>query len=289
MTFIDGRAIAKQYSFLLKDFIKTLQEKPGLAMILIGDNPASQVYVGQKEKKCKELGIYSEILNLPHSIEMQEVLNIIHVLNKRTDIHGILLQLPVPLHLDKETLLCAIDPYKDVDGLHPHNLGALFIGNPIFVPCTPQGCLQAIRSVCKDITGKTAVILGRSVLVGKSMAMLLLQADVTVQMVHSKSRDIPSLCQKADIIVSAMGQSKLINKNYVKKGQIVIDVGITKIDGKLYGDTDFEVIKDIVEYITPVPGGVGPLTVFNLMLNTVYAFTMRHKISLSESLKTLLP
>lgn len=240
-------------------------------MILVGNNPASLVYVSNKQKLCLRVGIVSNIVHLPETISTKELTEVIDALNATQNIHGILLQLPLPTHLNASVFLCRIDPKKDVDGLHPHNVGLLMSGQPGLIPCTPQGCLQMIQSVMPDIEGTNAVVLGRSVLVGKPMAMLLCHHDATVTVVHSKSCGMKKICQNADIVVSAIGVPGLLNRTYFNKDAIVIDVGITSVDGAIQGDVSDDVFGH-VRALSPVPGGVGPMTVMNLMLNTLKAY-----------------
>ena len=252
--------------------ITPLARKPGLTMILVGNNPASLIYVGNKQKLCTRVGIVSNIVHLPENSSAQELQDVIEGLNAAQNVHGILLQLPLPKHLNASDFLHHINPKKDVDGLHPYNLGLLMSGQPYMVPCTPQGCMQMIQSVMPDISGTNTVVLGRSVLVGKPMAMLLCHHNATVTMIHSKSRDIKKTCQKADIVVSAMGTPSLLDRTYFNKDAIVIDIGITSVNGSIKGDVNYEDVFGHVHALSPVPGGVGPMTVMNLMLNTLKAF-----------------
>ncbi|USO02309.1 MAG: bifunctional 5,10-methylenetetrahydrofolate dehydrogenase/5,10-methenyltetrahydrofolate cyclohydrolase [Alphaproteobacteria bacterium] len=281
---IDGKKIAQQYFQVLKENIKGT---PGLAAILVGDNPASKVYVDQKRKKAQEIGIAFQCVELPKTATEVELLKTIDNLNSNTDVHGIILQLPLPHPLRAEKFLEKIAPEKDVDGLHPYNLGSLFQPHIRFAPCTPQGCVQLIKTVIHDLTGQKALIIGRSNLVGKPLAHLLLRQNATIQIAHSKSKNLKKLCHDSDIIVAAMGVPELIDDTYVHDKHTIIDVGITKVGGRLYGDVHFDKVEPIVKHITPVPGGVGPMTVFNLMLNTVMAY-MRHKnIHLPHTLSIL--
>lgn len=269
---ISGQLLAELSIAEISETIATLTQKPGLTMIIVGNNSASLVYVGNKQKLCARVGIVSNIIHLSENATAQELTHIINGLNTAQNVHGILLQLPLPKHLNASDFLRLIDPKKDVDGLHPHNSGLLISGQPGLVPCTPQGCLQMIQSVMPDISGMNAVVLGRSVLVGKPMAMLLCQHDATVTLVHSKSRDIKQICQSADIVVSAMGTPGLLDRTYFNKDAIVIDVGITSVDGMIKGDVNYDDVFGHVCALSPVPGGVGPMTVMNLMLNTLKAF-----------------
>lgn len=269
---ISGQLRAEQSIADISETIAALPNKPGLTMIMVGDNPASAVYVGNKQKLCARVGIVSNIIHLPHNTSAKELSGVINGLNNAQNVHGILLQLPLPKHLNASDFLFLIDPKKDVDGLHPYNLGLLIAGQPGLVPCTPQGCMQLIQSVMPDITGSNAVVLGRSVLVGKPMALLLCHHDATVTLVHSKSRSMKEICQNADIVVSAMGMPGLLDRTYFNHNAIVIDVGITSVDGAIKGDVQYNDVFGHVRALSPVPGGVGPMTVMNLMLNTLKAF-----------------
>ena len=273
---IDG----KQESALLREEIKKeiliIKEKtnkvPGLSVILIGDFAPSQIYVKNKEKNSKEVGINSEIIRYPKEVTEQDVLEKIKELNNAKHISGILVQLPLPLQIDKEKIINAINPSKDVDGFHPINVGNLASGYKAVVPCTPLGCLLLIKKVEKYLSGKHAVILGRSNLNGKPMAQLLLKENCTVTIVHSKTKNLKEECQKADILVAAVGVANLVKGDWVKRDSIIIDVGINKVDDKIVGDVNFDEVKDKVKAITPVPGGVGPMTIACLLKNTVECF-----------------
>lgn len=269
---IYGKLLAERSISEISETIAPLRHKPGLTMIMVGNNPASMVYVGNKQKLCTRVGIVSNIIHLKENASAQELTSVIDALNAAQNVHGILLQLPLPKHLNASDFLCQIDPKKDVDGLHPHNLGLLMSGKTGIVPCTPQGCMQMIQSVIQDVGGLNAVVLGRSVLVGKPMAMLLCHHDATVTLVHSKSRNMKKICQDADIVVSAMGVPNLLNRTYFSKDAIVIDVGITSVDGAIKGDVNHDDVFGHVRALSPVPGGVGPMTVMNLMLNTLKAY-----------------
>lgn len=282
---IDGRALSHQYTELLREHITGT---PGLAAILVGDNPASRIYIEQKKKRAENIGIYFTCKELSKDATADELLSVIRDLNHDNNIHGIILQLPLPPHLKSGGFLEAISPQKDVDGLHPYNLGSLFQENIHFAPCTPQGCVQLMKTVYPDLSGKKVLILGRSNLVGKPLLHLLLRANATVQIAHSKSLDVKKLCHHADIIVSAMGAPHFVDDTFVKDNHLVIDVGITKVGDKIYGDVDFDKVEPIVKYITSVPGGVGPMTVFNLMLNTVIAYMRAHHQELPHVLKCML-
>ena len=282
---ISGTEIAKQIREELKQEIAELKEKhnliPGLATILVGEDPASQVYVGQKEKTSLALGIYSERDDLPADTSEQELLGLIDKLNKDPKIHGILVQLPLPKHINETNVLYAIDPKKDVDGFHPVNVGKLMIGEPDYLPCTPHGIQQLLIRSGVKIDGAEVVIVGRSNIVGKPIANILLQkkegANATVTVCHTRTRDISLHTKRADILIVAAGKPKAITADMVKEGVVVIDVGVNRIgktaEGKdiLVGDVDFDSVKEKAKAITPVPGGVGPMTITMLMVNTVRA------------------
>ena len=276
---IDG----KKESALLREEIKKeiseikkkINKSPGLSVILIGDFAPSQIYVKNKEKNSKEVGINSEIIRYPKEVKESEILEKIEELNNVDSVSGILVQLPLPVHISKEKIINAIHPSKDVDGFHPINVGNLSSGYKAIVPCTPLGCLLLIKKVENDLAGKHAVIIGRSNLNGKPMAQLLLKEDCTVSIVHSKTKDLKSECQKADILVAAVGVANLVKSDWVKKDSIIIDVGINKVADKIVGDVDFEQVKNRVKAITPVPGGVGPMTIACLLKNTLECFKAR--------------
>jgi len=254
---------------------KKINKSPGLSVILIGDFVPSQIYVKNKEKNSKEVGITSEVIKYSKEVKELEVLEKIEELNNSDSVSGILVQLPLPAHIRKEKIINAIKPSKDVDGFHPINVGNLSSGYKAIVPCTPLGCLLLIKKVEKNLTGKHAVIIGRSNLNGKPMAQLLLKEDCTVSIVHSKTKDLKSECQKADILVAAVGVANLVKGDWVKKDSIIIDVGINKVGDKIVGDVDYEQVKDKVKAITPVPGGVGPMTIACLLKNTLECFKAR--------------
>lgn len=272
---IDGKKISENLIKELKKEISQINKKgktPKLSVILIGDYPPSKIYVNNKEKKAKEVGIRSEVIKYPKDIEESKVLEKIKALNNDSNVNGILVQLPLPGHINKEKIINAIDPNKDVDGFHPINVGKLSSGDQSIVPCTPLGCLYLIKSVEKNLQGKHAVILGRSNLNGKPMAQLLLKENCTITILHSKSKNLDVECKRADILVVAVGVSQIVKGNWIKKDAVVIDVGINKENGKLIGDVDFEASKNIAKAITPVPGGVGPMTIACLLQNTVKCF-----------------
>ncbi len=277
---IKGKEIAEKMALELKEEIEKKGIKAGLAVILVGDDPASAVYVGNKEKKAIQLGIKSKIVKLPTDTTQEQLLKEIDKLNKDKEIDAMLLQLPIPKHLNEKEALLAISPDKDADGIHPVNAGRLFLGiDTPFIACTPAGIIELIKSTGTEIKGKEAVVIGRSNIVGKPVAMLLMNEHATVTICHSRTKNIGEVIKRADIIVAAIGKAKFVTKEMVKPGALVIDVGTTKIEGKLYGDVDFENVKDIASAITPVPGGVGPMTIAMLMKNCVAAAKRRMKIS----------
>ena len=276
---IDGKKEAELLRNEVKKEIDSLKLKnnkvPGLTVILIGDFAPSQIYVKNKEKKAKEVGINSEVVRYPKEVSEQEVLKKIKELNDNNAVSGILVQLPLPSQINKEKIINAINPLKDVDGFHPVNVGNLSSGYHATVPCTPLGCLFLIKKTESNLSGKHAVIIGRSNLNGKPMAQLLLKENCTVTIVHSKTKDLKIECLKADILVAAVGVPNLVKGDWVKKDAIVIDVGINKVDDKIVGDVDFDNVKDKVKAITPVPGGVGPMTIACLLKNTLECFKGR--------------
>lgn len=268
---INGLEFAKECRAKLKEKIEKMNIKPCLAVILVGDNPASQIYVANKEKAATEVGIISKVFRLEQSTTEQDLLNLIKKLNQDTGVHGILVQLPLPNGIDEKKVTLSILPEKDVDGFHPMNLGKLVAGIKGLVACTPKGCLKLIKSVSADLSGLNAVVIGRSTIVGKPMAQLLLQENCTVTMTHSKTKNLPEICKQADIIVAAVGKPKFVQGSWIKSSAIVIDVGINRLDtGKLCGDVDFDNVSCAA--ITPVPKGVGPMTIAMLLENTLEAF-----------------
>ncbi|MBI5061113.1 MAG: bifunctional methylenetetrahydrofolate dehydrogenase/methenyltetrahydrofolate cyclohydrolase FolD [Candidatus Aenigmarchaeota archaeon] len=277
---LDGKKLAGEIKLKIKEEIHHLEKTPGLALILVGDDEASKIYISGKERTCKELGVYLEKYELPSEIREAELTMLIEKLNKSEKIHGILVQLPLPHHINKRVIE-AIDPRKDVDGLHPRNIGRFMNGDETLVPCTPKGIMKLLDANNVLIKGKDAVVIGRSVMVGKPTAMLLLNRDSTVTICHSQTKDLQEKTKKADILVSATGEPMLIKGDMVKKGAVVVDVGISKIDGKLQGDVDFENVSNIASYITPVPGGVGPMTVAMLFENLLVCYRL---IENSESI-----
>ena len=271
MTLIDGKAISQQIKDEVKDKVTKLKaqgKEPALAVILVGNDPASTVYVGNKKKACEYTGIRSESFELPEKTTQQELLQLIDELNGREDIHGILVQLPLPSQIEEKAVIDAISPDKDVDGFHPVSVGRLSIGEKGFLPCTPAGVIELLKRSNVQIAGKHCVVIGRSNIVGKPMALLMLRENATVTICHSKTENLKEICKSADILIAAVGRPKMIDRSYVKEGAVVIDVGIHRLEGKkLCGDVDFEDVKDVVSAITPVPGGVGPMTIAMLMKN----------------------
>lgn len=272
---IDGKALAARLQHDLTIKASDLKSKLGrevcLAVILVGNDPASHIYVSRKAKKAAEIGIRSIKHILPEATSQEELNTLINQLNQDESVDGILLQLPLPDHINRLESISKIDPRKDVDGLHPTNQGLLFQGLPTLAPCTPQGCIQLIKSCCNDLTGKHVVVVGTSVLVGRPLLPLLIAEGATVTLANSKTRNLEKLTSQADILISATGRANLINADHVKNSAIVIDVGITRHNGKLTGDVDFDAVKSKASFITPVPGGVGPMTIINLMANVIRA------------------
>ncbi len=271
---IDGKAIAAALRAELKEEVAALTaagNTPALAVILVGNDPASRVYVSNKEKACAEVGIRSEEFTLPEDTTEAQLLELVHTLNERDDIHGILCQLPLPSHLDDKTVIAAIDPRKDVDAFHTANVGHIMIGDYTFLPCTPAGVMELLHRSNIDVAGKHCVVIGRSNIVGKPMAMLLLHENATVTICHSRTQNLKEICRSADILVAAVGRAKFVTPDMVKEGAAVIDVGINRDEnGKLCGDVDPSV-DAVAGWLTPVPGGVGPMTIALLLKNTVTA------------------
>lgn len=269
---INGKEISAAIREEIKAEVQGMSIRPGLAVVLVGDDPASAVYVRNKSKACAEVGIYSEVYRLPAETGREQLLGLIGQLNQSPLIHGILVQLPLPKHLDPEEVIMAIDPAKDVDAFHPVNVGKIMIGNYDFLPCTPAGVMELLHRSGIGVSGKECVVIGRSNIVGKPQAMLLLHENATVTVCHSKTRDLPTVCRRADILVSAVGKPKFVTADMVKDGAVIIDVGMNRDEnGKLCGDMDFEPVSEKASYITPVPGGVGPMTITMLLKNTVTA------------------
>ncbi|HGC7556172.1 TPA: bifunctional methylenetetrahydrofolate dehydrogenase/methenyltetrahydrofolate cyclohydrolase [Streptococcus agalactiae] len=273
---IDGKALSQKMQAELGRKVERLKEQhgiiPGLAVILVGDNPASQVYVRNKERSALEAGFKSETLRLSESISQEELIDIIHQYNEDKSIHGILVQLPLPQHINDKKIILAIAPKKDVDGFHPMNTGHLWSGRPMMVPCTPAGIMEMFREYHVDLEGKHAVIIGRSNIVGKPMAQLLLDKNATVTLTHSRTRNLSEVTKEADILIVAIGQGHFVTKDFVKEGAVVIDVGMNRDEnGKLIGDVVFEQVAEVASMITPVPGGVGPMTITMLLEQTYQA------------------
>lgn len=280
MQIIDGKATSAAIRQELREqtaaFVKNNGFAPGLAVILVGEDPASQVYVRNKARACEEVGFYSEVHRLPESTTQTDLLGLIDRLNADEKIHGILVQLPLPKHLDEGELLLRIAPEKDVDGFHPCNVGKLTIGAPAFVPCTPAGIMELLNRYGIDPDGKRCVVVGRSNIVGKPMALLLMAANGTVTVCHRHTRDTNALTREADILVSAVGRAHFVTPDMVKEGAVVIDVGMNRDEnGKLCGDVDFDTVAPKCSYITPVPGGVGPMTITMLLKNTLKSAEMK--------------
>jgi methylenetetrahydrofolate dehydrogenase (NADP+)/methenyltetrahydrofolate cyclohydrolase len=281
---IDGKAIAKKLRESVKRHVEVLIEdhkiKPGLAVVLVGDDPASAIYVANKEKAAKEVGMRGFVHRMPGNTSQDEVLKLIHALNADPKVHGVLIQMPLPRQIDGATVLKALDPTKDVDGLHIENMGRLMGDMPGLVPCTPMGCIILLKSVMPNLSGKHAVVIGRSHLVGKPVGQLLLRENCTVTTCHSRTPNIARIAKDADILVVATGKPHLVKADWVKPGAVVIDVGINRLDtGKLAGDVDFDAVSKVAAHITPVPGGVGPMTIACLLGNTVAAACRQNELT----------
>ncbi len=271
---IDGKSIAKELRESLAPRVAALKEQgitPGLTVIVVGDDPASAIYVRNKERACVKLGMNSQVLRFSAETTQEEILNTVRLLNQDDSVHGILVQLPLPRHIDEQAVLRAIDPDKDVDGFHAMNAGRLMNGEPGFVACTPKGVMRLLEVSGVELDGKNAVVVGRSNIVGKPMALLLLQKNCTVTIAHSHTKDLAAVTRSADILVVAVGRAGFITGDMIKPGAAVMDVGINRVDGKVVGDVDFESAKEVASCITPVPGGVGAMTIAMLMENTVEA------------------
>lgn len=275
---IDGKAISAAVRQELASEVQALAAngiKPGLAVIIVGDNPASRVYVNNKKKGCAEIGVYSEEIALPATTTQEDLLAHIEALNKREDIDGILCQLPLPAHLDDKAVIAAIAPHKDVDAFHAENVGHIMIGDYSFLPCTPAGVMELLHRSGISVEGKECVVIGRSNIVGKPMAMLLLHENATVTICHSRTRGLKDVCRRADVLVAAVGKAGFVTPDMVKKGAVVIDVGMNRnTEGRLCGDVD-PAVDTVAGYLTPVPGGVGPMTIAMLLKNTVAAAKRR--------------
>ncbi|MCT4792475.1 MULTISPECIES: bifunctional methylenetetrahydrofolate dehydrogenase/methenyltetrahydrofolate cyclohydrolase FolD [Exiguobacterium] len=271
---IDGKQVAQSYRLKLKEEVARLKEEriqPKLTVILIGEDPASQSYVRGKEKAAQEIGMDSDLIRLPEETKESELLHLIERLNADASVHGILVQLPLPKHIDESKVIFAIAPEKDVDGFHPVSVGKMIIGEPTFLPCTPNGILHLVKEMNVPIAGRHVVVVGRSQIVGKPVGMLFLNESATVTYCHSKTADLGAMTRQADILIVAVGVPKLITADMVKPEAVVIDVGVNRVDGKLVGDVEFEAVKEVASMITPVPGGVGPMTITMLLHNTIEA------------------
>ncbi len=278
---IDGKVISAAVKDRVKAEVKELNNKGitvGLAVIIVGEDPASKIYVANKKKACEALGILSEEYALPENTTEAELLELINELNNREDINGILCQLPLPKHLDEKLIINSISPDKDVDAFHPANVGKIMIGDYDFVPCTPAGIMEMLEYENIDVEGKSCVVIGRSNIVGKPMGMLLLHKNGTVTICHSRTKNLTEICRKADILVAAVGKANFVTADMVKEGAVVIDVGMNRVDGKLYGDVKFDEVEKKASAITPVPGGVGPMTIAMLMQNTLTAAKKQRNI-----------
>ncbi len=280
---IDGKAVSAQVKEDIRQEVEQLKAKGieiGLAVVIVGDDPASQVYVKNKEKACETVGFNSYKYALPAETTEEELLALVDKLNKDDKVDGILVQLPLPKHLDDKIIINNIRPDKDVDAFHPVNVGKIMIGDYSFLPCTPAGVMELIKSTGTDVAGKECVVIGRSNIVGKPQAMLLLHQNGTVTITHSKTKNLKEVCARADILVAAVGRAKMVKADYIKEGAVVIDVGMNRDEnGKLCGDVDFEDCKEKAGYITPVPGGVGPMTIAMLMKNTLTAGKEHHGVN----------
>ena len=274
---IDGKQISGEIRLELTGKVAVFRAAngfaPGLAVVIVGENPASKVYVRNKQRACEEVGIVSTVIELPEDTDEEELLSVVAELNADTGVHGILVQLPLPRHLDAEKVLLSIDPRKDVDAFHPYNVGRIMIGDYDFLPCTPAGVMELLKRSDISPDGKECVVVGRSNIVGKPQAMLLLHAGGTVTVCHSHTKNLPEVCRRADILVTAIGKPEFFDETYVKPGAVVIDVGMNRrpADGKLCGDVNFERVEPVASAITPVPGGVGPMTIAMLLCNTLKA------------------
>jgi len=273
---LDGNQVSQEIRRELREETKVFQMQtgivPGLAVVLVGDDPASVVYVGRKAKACEEIGFLSQTHRLPADTPEADLLDLISRLNADPFIHGILVQLPLPKHISTDKVIAAIDPHKDVDGFHPFNVGGLVTGSPLFVPCTPRGIMELLDRTSIALAGKEAVVVGRSNIVGKPMALLLLAQHATVTVCHSRTNDLPAVTSRADVLIAAVGKARMITADMVKPGAVVIDVGVNRLEnGKLAGDVAFDEVAPKASFITPVPGGVGPMTIAMLMKNTLDA------------------
>lgn len=282
-TIISGKEVAAQKRNEMKEEVKQLKEKgiePGLTVILVGDDPASHSYVKGKQKACAEVGIRSDLITYPATVSQAELVRTIEKLNEDPKVHGILVQLPLPNHIDEHAIIETISPHKDVDGFHPINIGKMMIGQETFYPCTPFGIVEMVKSKQIEIAGKHVVVIGRSNIVGKPVGQLFLNENATVTYCHSKTKNMQEITKQADILIVAIGKANFIDKSYVKEGAVVIDVGVNRLEetGKLCGDVVFDEVKEIASYITPVPGGVGPMTITMLLHNTIESAKKEQRI-----------
>ena len=279
---IDGKAVSAKVRAEMAQEVAALKERgvtPGLAVVIVGDDPASRIYVNNKKTACQATGIHSEEYALPASTTQEELLALVDQLNHKKDIHGILVQSPLPKGLDEGAVVEAIDPQKDVDAFHAYNVGKIMIGDYHFLPCTPAGIMELLKAYEISVEGKRCVVIGRSNIVGKPMAMLLLHQNGTVTICHSRTKDLPEVTRQADILVSAVGKSHFVTADMVKPGAVVIDVGMNRDEnGKLCGDVDFDTVEPLASFITPVPGGVGPMTIAMLLKNTVTAAKLQNQL-----------
>lgn len=275
MNILDGKLISKKIQETLKKEVATLNKKPCLLVILVGNDQASQIYVANKEKACKRVGMESKTIVLDENVSQKEVIKVIEKANEDKDINGILVQLPLPNHMDTQAVVGSISPLKDVDGLNAYNQGRLLLGMPSIIPCTPKGIMRLLSEYYVDLCGKNALVIGRSILVGKPIAQLLLNQNATVTMAHSKTKNLKELCLQADVIVCAVGKPKTITEDMVKEGAIIVDVGINRVLGTLVGDVDYLSVSPKTSRITPVPGGVGPMTIACLLENVLECYNLQ--------------
>ncbi len=276
---LDGKTLANKITNEISVKVSKLDKKPKLAVIIVGNNPASEIYVRNKQLKAESIGFESLVLPLPEDISEENLLEHIYILNEDMNINAILVQLPLPKHINKKRILEAIEPIKDVDGFTSYNFGRLALGyKPYAIPCTPKGIIRILDEYKIDLTGKNVVVIGRSNIVGKPVALLLEQRNATVTIAHSKTQDLKEITKKADIIISAVGNAKFLTEEYITKNTIIIDVGINRTESGLAGDVDFENVKELCSYITPVPGGVGPMTIAMLMENTLELFSLQQTL-----------
>lgn len=277
MNILDGKLVSKKIQEEIKKQVATLSKKPCLLVILVGNDQASQIYVSSKEKACKRVGMESKTIVLDENVSQKEVIKVIQKANEDKNINGILVQLPLPNHMDAKAVVSAIDPMKDVDGLHAYNQGKLMLGELGIVPCTPKGVMRLLSEYHVDLTGKNALVIGRSILVGKPVAQLLLNKNATVTIAHSKTQNLKELCLNMDVIVCAVGKPKTITEDMVKEGAVIVDVGINRVLGTLVGDVDYLSVAPKTSRITPVPGGVGPMTIACLLENVLECYELQNQ------------